>query len=367
MKNVAVFFGGSSVEHDISVITGVLTANSLDREKYVAIPIYVHNDGIWYTGDSLLDLDNYKSLNVLGLTQVTLIAGKNVLFKVVKDKKIKPLYNIGVAINCMHGERGEDGSLSGFLSMCEVPLVSPPTLASAVSMDKCFTKAVMKGLKIKTLPYVTVKSADDITKVKSKLKYPVIVKPACLGSSIGIFKANDDESLLYGINGALRLGEKVIVEPLLLGYKEINCAVYRDKENIKISECERPIGKGEFLTFNDKYSSGKRIFPADIEKEISDKIKSISEKVYSELFFNGVIRIDYFVKDKDIYLNEINSVPGSLAFYLFCDTLKEFSKMLDEMILETDFRTAKSTTIKRNYHSGVLSFSGSKGAKGKNK
>lgn len=367
MKNIAVFFGGTTVEHDVSVITGVLTVNSLDKNKYNAVPVYIHNDGLWYTGESLKDLDDYKSLDLKKLERVTLVAGKDTLYKVVKDKKIKPILKISTAINCLHGERGEDGSLAGLLAMCEIPFVSPSLLPSAVSIDKCFTKTVMKGLKIKTLPFVTVKANDDLKIVTRTLKYPVIIKPACSGSSVGIYKAENDDELYSGVAGALRFGEKVIIESKISDFKEINCAGYYDGEKIVVSECERPVGNGEYLSFDDKYTGGKRIFPADIPKSISDKIKAITKKVYSALDFNGVIRIDYFLKDDEIYLNEINSVPGSLAFYLFSDTLSGFTVMLDKMIAVAEVRYARSTTVKRKYSSGILTFGGSKGAKGKKK
>lgn len=367
MKNIAVFFGGTTVEHDVSVITGVLTLNSLDKIKYNGIPIYIHTDGLWYTGERLRDLDDYKNLDLKKLEQVTIVSGNDYLYKVVKDKKIKPLCKIACAINCLHGERGEDGSLAGLLKMCEIPLASPSLLPSSVSIDKCFTKIVMKGLKVKVLPSVTLTSSDDINAVTEKFEYPVIVKPNLLGSSVGITKAQNDEELLNSILFALRFGEKVIVEPLLLDYKEINCAVYSCDNRIIVSNCERPIGKGEYLTFSDKYTGGKRIFPADIPKKTADKIKSITEKVYRALDFNGVIRIDYFVKGEEIYLNEINSVPGSLAFYLFSDTLSGFTKMLEKMIIDAERKSAKSTTLNRNYSSGILSFGGSKGAKTKNR
>jgi D-alanine-D-alanine ligase len=200
-----------------------------------------------------------------------------------------------------------------------------------------------------------------------KLEYPVIIKPALLGSSVGITKAQNKEEFLNGISYAFRFGEKVIVEPLLLGYKEINCAVYSHDDKIIVSNCERPIGKGDYLTFSDKYTGGKRIFPADIPKKIVDKIKGITKKVYTALDFNGVIRIDFFVKGEEIYLNEINSVPGSLAFYLFSDTLSGFTKMLEQMIIDAERKGAKSTTLSRNYSSNILSFGGSKGAKTKNR
>ncbi len=367
MKNIAVFFGGTTVEHDISVITGVLTLNSLDATKYNGIPIYIHNDGLWYTGEILRDLDDYANLNLKKLNQVTVVAGKDYLYSVVKGKKLKPICQISTAINCLHGERGEDGSLAGLLSMCEIPLASPSLLASAVSMDKCFTKIVMKGLKIKTLPYVSLTIGDDVKAVTERLKFPVIIKPACSGSSVGIYTAKNLSELKSGVLGAFRFGEKVIVEPKITDFLEINCACYFDGEKAVVSECEHPISKGEYLSFDDKYTGGKREFPADIPKILSDRIKAITEKVYLELNFNGAIRIDYFIKDEEIYLNEINSVPGSLAFYLFSDTLKGFSVMLDKMVIEAQARHARSSTQNRKFNSAVLSFGGSKGAKGKKK
>ena len=365
MKNVAVFFGGSSVEHDISVITGVLTANSLNKEKYNVIPIYVHNNGLWYTGENLLDLDEYKNLKVDKLERVSVVLGDNKIYRIIRGRKIKVAMEISLAINCMHGERGEDGSLCGVLNMCGIPLCSPPIMASAVSMDKSITKMVMSGLRVKTLPSVTVGENYKISEIKQKIKYPMIIKPCCLGSSIGIVKAKDDRELEQGIANGLRYGDKVLIEPLLEDFYEINCGAYFDGEKVIVSECEKPVSKGGILSFTDKYVSGKRIFPADVPKEVSDKIKAITKKVYQSLYFTGVIRIDFFVKGQSVYLNEINSVPGSLAFYLFCDTIKEFSVVLDKLVAETEKRSARESTFNRKYNSGVLFSCGSKGAKKK--
>ena len=363
MKNIAVFYGGQSVEHDVSVITGVMTVNSVNREKFNAIPIYVHNDGKFYTGELLRDLDNYKNLNFKKLTAVTLVCGENVLYA-VKGKRIKPLYAISVAINCMHGERGEDGSLAGLLRMCAIPLASPQTLGSAVCMDKCFTKTVMRGLKIKTLPSVQIRSIADCERVKKKLKFPVIIKPACLGSSIGIRSAKNDEELNSAISYALRFGEKAIAEPMLNDFTEINCAAYRKiNGEVKVSECERPVGREKFLSFGDKYQTGTRVFPADISKEASDKIKSVTERAYNELLLDGVVRIDYFLVGEDLYINEINTVPGSLAYYLFGQTLRDFTTMLDELITAAIKKGAFESTTQKTYKSGILNMSGGKSSK----
>ncbi len=360
MKNVAVFFGGQSVEHDVSIITGALTTNSIDKTAYNALPIYVDKNGVWYTGEILKDIDEYKKLDYKKLQQVTLKSGSSTLYQ-IKGKKIKPLCVIAVAINCMHGERGEDGSLAGTLNLCDIPLASPDMLSSSVCMDKSFTKTVMKGLKVKTLPSVTVCGDFDEKQILSKLKLPLIVKPTCLGSSIGIAKVEKKEELSHAVAFARRFGERVLIEPCLKDFIEINCAVYRDKHGkVIVSECERPVGKNDVLTFEDKYSSGKRVFPADIDGEISNKIKLTTIKVYDELNANGIIRIDYLVQGGEVYLNEVNTVPGSLAFYLFSDTLKGFSEILSELIACALKRGNQSASYQKTFTTGILDMGGIK-------
>jgi D-alanine-D-alanine ligase len=221
----------------------------------------------------------------------------------------------------------------------------------------------MKGLRIKTLPYITMSSKEGFSGLGGKLKFPVVVKPACLGSSIGIMKAENTKEFERAYSYAMRYGEKAIVEPLLKNFIEINCGAYRDGEKIIVSECERPIARTEFLSFDDKYRLGKREFPANIEKDISDKIKAITEKVYENLCFDGVIRIDYFVLNGEIYLNEVNTVPGSLAYYLFNKTVKDYGVMLNQLIRQAEINFSARSTIQKSYQTGILNM---KGCKGKN-
>lgn len=361
MKSIAVFFGGISVEHDVSVITGVLTLNSLDKNIFDPVPIYVHGDGVWYTGKDLADIDFYKDIDFKKLQRVTLLAGSSILY-IIKGNKLKQLCTLSAGVNCMHGERGEDGSLSGFLNMCKIPLASPDIASSAVSMDKHLAKTFLKGLGVKTLPCVLSDKGIDVA--EEKLGFPVIVKPAKLGSSIGIKKASDRKGLFDAINYAKRFGEKIIIEKCLQDFIEINCAVYKRSDGkIMVSECEQPVGRQEILSFDDKYSSGKRVFPADISEDTSNKIKEISKRVYDELNFTGIIRIDYLIKDKNIYLNEINSVPGSLAYYLFCATLKDFSVILTDLIRLAEKNFAVCNTLQKRFTSSVLNITGGKSAK----
>lgn len=363
MKSIAVFFGGISVEHDVSVITGVLTTNSIDKQRFNAIPIYIDGEGDWYTGNQLKDIDCYKKLDLKKLKKVTLVSGSPVLYQ-VKGKKLKAIDRISVAINCMHGGFGEDGSLSGTLNLCKIPLASPGVLPSSVSMDKVATKIILKGLGIKTLPYVCIVNGFDYSLPYEKLGYPLIVKPAHLGSSIGITTANNNRQLEDAILMAMRYDKKIIIEKCLVDFTEINCAVYKNANgNIVSSPCERPIGAKDILTFEDKYKGGSREFPADIPTSVSQKIQEISKKIYLALDFEGIIRIDFLVSEGVVYVNEINSVPGSLAYYLFASTLKEYSSMLTDLISSAEKEFATQSTLKRKFSSSILTLTGNKSAK----
>lgn len=362
MKSVLVFFGGQSVEHEVSVITGALTLNSIDATKYNAIPVYVDIDGRWWTGEILKDIDSYKNLNYKKLTSVALFCGDNVLYS-VKGKKLKPITPVSCAINCMHGERGEDGSIAGLLNLCKIPLASPSLFASSVSMSKTFTKIALKGLGIKALPYQSVTDKSQIDQLEQVLNYPLIVKPDGGGSSIGITVAHNRRELEQGVALALRYGVCVIVEPYISDFTEINCACYRANGDIVVSECEKPVCRGEILSYDDKYKDGGREFPANIDKRLSQKIKNLTAKVYQSLGFEGIIRVDYMVVDGVVYLNEINSVPGSLAYYLFVKTLKEYTNILNQLIAWALVRGARDSTVTKKYSSGILSLTGSKGAK----
>lgn len=360
MKSVAVFFGGVSVEHDVSVITGVLTCNSLDK-TFNVIPVYVDRTGEWLTGEILLDPDSFNNLDYKKLTRVSLIAGDNRLYA-VRGKKLKELCALSAVINCMHGERGEDGCLAGVLKMCNVANASADVYPSALAMDKAITKRAVKGI-ASVLPFVVVESVKKARETTLPFDFPVIVKPVLGGSSIGVKVADNKDELARAVGFALRFGKRVMIEPCLKDFSEINCAAYRAAGGIKVSECEMPVRRTDFLTFSDKYESGTRVFPADIPKSVSDKIKKITERVYAEFAFTGVIRIDFFYKDGKVILNEINSVPGSLAYYLFTDTMRGFSEMLNELLEVAGINFAEDNTLKKSFDSGILRAVGAKSAK----
>ncbi len=371
MKNILVVFGGKSCEHDISVITGVLTLNSIDKENYNAIAVYVTNDGVWYHGEVLNDLEWYKTKNFKLLDKVSLIQGSDFLYTINKNK-LKPLMQISCAINCLHGLNGEDGSLSGLLNLCDIPLASPDMFTSSFSIDKDITKIVLKGLGINYLPYLRIfkecffsKKDFALKMIEGKLSYPVIIKPARLGSSIGIKVANNIEQLEESLITAFSYDNKVIVEKALSNFIEINCSVYKSFEDVHISQLERPFKEKEILSFKDKYLENKNLpkkeFPAKIDKKIAEQITKISEKVYRKCCFTGIIRIDFLVENNVVYLNEINTVPGSLAYYLHCKSTTEFKDLLSSLIEDAISSFKKQKALKRVYNSGILNIKGIKG------
>ncbi len=374
MKNVLVFFGGKSVEHDISIITGVLCANSLDKVAYNPIPIYITKEGKWVTGEELLDISNYKDNNFKTLKEVTLLSGSNKIY-FVKKNKLKTFGEAYIAVNCMHGVNGEDGSLIGALKMCNVPFISPDIFSSSTFIDKDYTKIFLSGINVDKLPYLRIfrrvfyeNKQTAVKMIEKKFDYPVIIKPATLGSSIGINIASNSKELLSFLDVAFLYDDKVIVEKALTDFKEINSAAYKYKDKIIVSECEEPITKNALLSFDDKYlgykTGSNRKMPADIPKNISAQIKATTEKIYRKADFSGIIRVDYILKDNKIFVNEINTVPGSLAYYLFCDTIKDFSKLLSNLIEEGYNKHRLYKKRKFLYNSSVLNgIEGSKGGK----
>ena len=364
MKNILVIFGGTALEKDVSVITGVITANNLNKELFTAVPIFIDENGFWYTGAQLFDVSWYKTKNIKQLKRVCLLSGDNKLY-LIKNHKLKAYKYAHCIINCIHGVNGEDGAISMLANLSNIPMASPDAYSSCIAMDKYLTKLCLSALKINVLPYKTYSVGESVNKSGVKLKYPLIVKPLRQGSSIGIEKANNYDELVIKINKALNYDERVIVEPYLQNLKEYNVAIYCDNEKIKVSNIEEPITKNDILTFEDKYSNGEKEFPANVSKELELEIKRVSKKVYKGLNFFGIIRIDflYDANKNKLYVNEINGVPGSLSCYLISDTFYEFSKILDKIIEEAIKNFNRRLTEVKKYESTILNINGAKGNK----
>lgn len=365
MKNVAVFFGGKSTEREISILTGLFVLNLLDKREYNPVPVYIHSDGDCYSTRDSLSVDDFKELKIERFHSVTVLKDK--LYKTLKKGKKQTLFKeyakIDVGINCCHGGLGEGGGLSAFVEWNCIPFSSPSTTPSGVFMDKAFTKIVLKGLNIPYLDFMRVEEKDYrrrgkflIKNVGSRLGYPVIVKPAKQGSSIGITLAKTEEELEQGINLALELDDKAIIEKYLDGKSDVNCAVYTRNGEIVVSEPEIASNSDGVYSFADKYLKdgrqlrGKRGRGGGLGVALTQKIKAYTKTLYKKCDLFGVVRVDYLVKDDEVYLSEVNTVPGSLAYYLFCERLTDarefFSDLIEEGICKNNEK--KKTLIETN-------------------
>ena len=362
MRKVAVLFGGKSCEHEISVLTGVFVLNLIDKEKYLPVPVYIDVDGKTYTSGKMYDLNAFKGENKRAFERVFFENGSLYALRAEKNK-IKKLHKIDVAINCCHGGLGEGGGISALMAWNNVPLASPDLTASGVFMDKCATKMIMRALGVPTLDYIRVNEKDYqkrgaflLKSVERRLKYPVIVKPAHLGSSIGITVAHDDKQLKTAIETAFTLDSRVLIEKYLKDKKDVNCAAYSLKGEIITSEAETAFGDGVY-SFEEKYikrkadsKSGDR---ETISGDLREKIRSYTKTVYKRMNMQGAVRMDFLVSDNKAYLCEVNTVPGSLAYYLFCERLTDARTFFSDLIEEGVSAHRKGE--KRILETGILS------------
>ncbi len=393
--NIAVFFGCRTVEHEVSIISAVQAMHAINREKYDVTPIYVSKDGTMFTGENLFTVENYRDLDKLiaEAHPVTLIREKgevvmrfldNKLFKSNKDVKID------LAFPIVHGTNCEDGTMAGYLEYLGLPYIGCDIISAAVGMDKRVFKDVLKSAGLPVLDCIEIrareytgKREEFLNEVKEKIGFPLIVKPVNLGSSVGISKVNDEAALADAISLAFSFTDRIILEKAVQNLREINCSVLGDADDCRASVCEEPVMTDEILSYKDKYLGGSksensggskgmaslgRKIPADIPQEKSDEIRELSCKIFKALGASGVVRIDYLMDGEsgEVYANEINTIPGSLAFYLWEKTDLKYTDMIDKLVTVA-FRRQRNRdnltfTIETNILSGV-SF-GTKGAKG---
>lgn len=337
-KNVVILFGGKSVEHDISILTAKQTYKAIDKELYNVYLVYSTHENTWRIVNENFNIDDKKN------KEVFLKTGESALFFQNKLGFIKKLFKVDCAILCFHGMNGEDGTIQGLLELCNIPYSSSNVLASAISMDKIFMKKLFESFKFNVVDFVNFNKIEYcnnkdkvIKKIEEKLGYPVIIKPSNLGSSIGINKCLCKTELETAIEIALNYDNNILVETAIENFKEINCACLKNGENIIVSSLEEPINWQDFLTFDDKYKNGskkieKRIYPAKISEKITKQIQKTSLEIFKAFNLSGVVRIDYILKDSEVYVNEINSIPGSLAFYLFEKQNLTFNDVLNILI-----------------------------------
>ncbi len=382
-------FGGNSTEHEISIISAVQAMLSLDREKYDVIPLYISKDSRFYTGNALFEIKNYRDIPALlkNCTEVTLVKENDVaaIYKLpLSSFGKKRIGMIEVAFPIVHGTNTEDGVLAGYIEMLGLPYVGCDVASSALGMDKFAMKAIFKEYGIPVLDSKIYTTTDYeqldtlIEKIEGTFKYPVIVKPVNLGSSIGISVAADREALTKSLDTAFSFAEVVLVERAITNLREINCSVLGDRFAAEASECEEPVSGDEILSFEDKYISGaksggakgmasvKRKIPAPISDEMRDEIRTMAVKAFKALGCSGVSRIDFMIDgdENKVYLNEINTIPGSLSFYLWEPLGVKYQELLDRMINLALKRQRARASLTFSFKSNVLSGISLGGAKG---
>lgn len=387
---IGVIYGGETVEHEVSVISALQAMNNLNEDKYDIVPIYISKDRIWYTGHMLRDIEFYKEFEdeKKYATKVMLYKkGKTFLLQRTTGLFRKDITDLDVILPVVHGNNVEDGSIAGLLDSIGIPYVGSHVLGGALGQDKVVMKQVMESVNLPIVPYTWfydseyLDNKENILKEIKKIGYPVIVKPATLGSSIGIEVAKNEKDIESKIEDAMEYDTKIVVEKVIENLTEVNVSVLGNYEYQKVSPLEEVMGEDEILSFADKYlgnakskgtaskgmASTSRIVPARISEKLTKEIQDTAKQVFKVLNLSGVCRVDFLIDNKEnkFYVNEPNTCPGSLSFYLWKEAGMKYSELLDEMvsiaIKEYKHKNQKTMSFKSSIFDG---FNGSKGLKG---
>ena len=387
---LGVVFGGETVEHEVSIISALQAIQNLDKDKYDVIPLYISKDRIWYTGAMMMEVDFYRDFE-----NNKKFAKKVVLYK--KGNKFylqnttgfirKDITDVDIILPVVHGNNVEDGTLAGYLDTLGIPYVGSHVLGASLGQDKVVMKQVMKSAGIPIVDYTWfydteyIEDKHEILDNIKKLGYPVVVKPATLGSSVGITFVKSEKDIEEAIDEAISYDTKIVVEKAVENLVEVNSSVLGNYEKQRVSPLEEVMGLDEILSYADKYLSGSkskvtgskgmasasRIIPARISKKLTEDIKKTSKDVFKLLNFSGVVRIDYLIdsKTEKYYVNEPNTIPGSLSFYLWKEDNLKYKDLLDEMINIAIHEYKNKAKKTRSFESNILSgYNGSKGLKG---
>ena len=390
---LGVIFGGETTEHEVSIITAVQAMASINKDKYDIVPIYMTKDKKMYTGHILMDIENYQDMDMIKrYAKEVVLYKKDDKFVLQSVKGLKRIVNeIDLAFPIVHGAGAEDGTLQGFLANIGIPYVGSDIYASVIGQDKVYQKDIFKANDIPVVDYVWfydteyMTNKNEIIKKIEKLKYPVIIKPSHQGSSVGITVANDKEELVKGIEEAIKYDEKILVEETVKNLREVNISVLGNADIQKLSQIEEVATKNSFLTYQDKYISGGkgktgktcnlkgmagasgRQIPAQLDKKTQNEIEEVAKKVFKTIGLNGICRLDFLIDSKKnkVYINEPNTIPGSLSFYLWKGLGVSYTELLDEMIQLAikNFKNKNKKTY--SFETNILqNFSGLKGSKG---
>lgn len=386
--NIGVFFGGRSTEHEISVISASQAMHAIDTDKYDVTPIYITKEGRWFTGDALLDVSNYRDTKALlakcrEVYMRPVFGDYNLYFSDRKLFKSDIATKLDVVIPVLHGSNGEDGIFEGILESIGIPFAGCDTLASANGMDKITMKMILRANDIPVVDFVWFTDKqwfaqrDSLLEdIEKRLGYPVIVKPANLGSSVGIARADNREQLVEKIEDAEKYSSRLIVEKMVENLQEINCSVLGDCDDYTMSVLEEPIKSDEILSYKDKYMGGtktakgmqaaKKRIPAELPVAETERIQFLAGETFRVLSCHGVSRVDVIVdsKTRDIYVNEINTIPGSLSFYLWEATGISFSQLMDRLVSLALKRKRDRQLKTVSYDQNIFAMGSGNGVKG---
>lgn len=380
---IAYFFGGESPEHEVSIITAIQAMAATPR-KFEVIPVYVGKDSRLYTGDRLRSIDSYKNLGLVSqlATSINLPSYPNcksfpsATTKLFHQQSSRPF---DVIFPCFHGGLGEGGWIQSLAHYYHVPLVGTGLTGAALGMDKIAMKHLFAHAGVKQAPFIWFtrgswqKEQKELIKlVESTLKYPLFIKPSRGGSSIGTTKAKKDQELIHAVDLASALDTRVVVEEGIVGAREINISIMGNAGGeLLASVCEEVFHQGsEFLRYEDKYlnkggksqgmASTARQIPAQISIDVKNKIATLAKKIFHLLDCAGLVRLDFLVKGSNVYCIEINTIPGSLSFYLWEKSGFSYPQLIAHLIElalakhqeDSQTVTSFSSNILENYREG---------------
>ena len=381
MENIMVVFGGKSVEHDISIITGVQIANVCAGLGFNVLSVYIDKNHNWFLHKGFPEIKDFKKIDKKIFTQVMWISGQNKLYTKESFSRLKELYKIDFTLICTHGKNGEDGYLAGLMENSFVPYSSSNLISSGVSLDKQFMKNIFTANNISTVPYICVHKQDyiknknnTINNINDTFLNSTIIKPACLGSSIGISKATGKEELKQALDLAFTFDSKVVVEQCLSDFIEVNCSVMKDKENnIIASNCEYPNKNSSLFSFNDKYiNSNLKMEQSQklnkyskldsteqvhlLSEETEKQVKDLAKQIYTTFDAGGIVRIDFMFDNQTqaLYANEINSIPGSLSINLWLQSGQSYSSTIKSLIRSGKENFLQNQKLTTHFSSSVL-------------
>ena len=389
---VGVIFGGRSVEHDVSIVTGQQVMMAFNPEQYEVVPIYITRDGKWLTGSPLKDIHNYREditrhKEVEPAILSPSVQQHGLIINPLPGRFQKSIVRrLDVVFPAIHGSHGEDGSLQGLLEMADIPYVGCGVLSSALANDKALVKRVLRENNIPVLDDIVFSRAEwledraaILARIKATFAYPVFVKPVTLGSSIGVARVDSDDLLAISIDMAASFDRRVLIEPAVMGGVEINCAVMGQGRHIETSVLEQPVSWQEFLTYEEKYLRGgggmkgaERIIPAPISDELAAQIRNYAVAAFQAIDGRGIARVDFLVKGHtnadgkpvEIYLEELNTMPGSLAFYLWEEAGMTPGDVVHKLVkLAQDAHAEKRRNL-YDYQTGLVELTATRGLKG---